>query len=135
MNVPRLGEPDDRFQEGLVEGGENERLPNHAHYRDGFNLGVISARMPQYPFGSRAFMPRLASRPVRSSKIKTFDFGRERDGTADDDHRPPPRDAPLRGRDLAAPRPGEPLRGPADLRELPANATMRLVLHDGNEYL
>lgn len=53
-----------------------------------------------------------------------------------DDDRPSfPDDATLRTRILATSGPGESLRVPTDLRELLTNAAMRVVFHDGNEYL
>lgn len=103
--------------------------------------------MPQYPFGiARVRVPRLLASPRSLARSRwsepknAFDTLAEttRHGTVDDRRRPPPRDSarpPLGGRERAASRPGEPLRVAADLRELPANAAMRLVLHDGNEYL
>lgn len=105
-----------------------ERLLNHAHCHDAFYLGVISA-------GCRSILSdrERSCRGSSCSRSRQKFNIRDNDGTADDDHRPPPRDgAPLRGHDLAAPRPGEFLRVAADLCELPANAAMCLVLHDGN---
>lgn len=97
--------------------------------RDAFYLGVISAGCRSILSDRERSVPRSSG-----SKVKRSTSGRH-DGTAGNDHRSPAsRDrAPLR--ELAASRPGEPLRVAAELRELPANAAMRLVLHDGNEYL
>lgn len=89
--------------------------------------------MPQYPFALASVRAATRNRlsPLRKCLVNINDIND--DDTVDDNR--PSAGAPLRIDFLAQSGSGESLRVPTELRELPANIAMRLVLHDGNEYL